>query len=392
MENHISEAGQVITDTPRKISSINEPEKIEYIFKEYIGKRPLFIKGNPGVQVDILTTPTQHDSHIVFKPQTAYEFTDKFTLYVTLKRHMEVKCSLIREGEKSTEALVESIDLAAQPRSGKRVDVRNQSVYGHHFLLSNNKIDINPMSYSISSQVIFHDFEKKMAVDFPGIKIYDLDPSSARAEKKIVKKFQKGFIWNVAGAADGLDNDDLIPLNEGLGSEYDTVLDELRADGAQSWLVRPIFYLNLSGERFPVGYFSIRSNSEILNESLYESLGEWETKIIERIMDANTVLINEKEEIWNISEHGVLMKVTNEELKEYIMQRREFTFDLLFRYQAGLRFHAMVTHVLQTTDGHLLVGVAFNGLVYSGVYQGPRSQKILQETLKYLVDHGAPVY
>lgn len=389
MENAATPLENIFQKKARPTKPVPEPEKIKYIIAHYIEGRPLHLKADPEIEIHLKAQPSGQEEVYEIITKTPYRFPQDFTLFVTLKRHAEIQCQVVEQSETTTRVRITEIDLASSPRSAKRVDVKHQDVFGHKFLISSNNIDINPMTYSISNQVIFHEFEKKMQAQFPGIRVTDMNPASGEIIKRVVKKHEKGLIWN---AQKDQTREDYLTLEDALGGELDTIMKEFRTKGIKSWIVRPIFYRNLSGKLFPIGYFEMKSTDPQFDEGLYDALQEWEQKIIDRIIDSNTVLIEEKQKIWNISENGVLMKITNEALQQYIENHREFTFDLLFRYQAGLRFHGTVSHIFKTSDGNLLVGVSFTGVVYSGFYQGPKSKKVLLETLKYLVEQGAPVY
>lgn len=382
---------ELIKETPRENNIIYEVEKIHYVIQEYIVNNNLYLKDTyPPVLLKLKAI--SEDNMLTLLVQEESGLSDEFTLFLTLKKHMELVCQKIEDaGDGVIRAQIKELHIAGRARASRRVDVLSFNVFAHNFLISKNKIDLNPFSYSISNQVIFNDSERVLQKEHPFLKILDMDPQNSSVEKSILKKHKKGFlVTNLQEKPVCESGDDLLDIKEVLKDDFSGTIRSLVDRGVKSWMVRPILYTNVGGEVFPIGYFLMKSTDRPYTLEDYNNFAEEEKKIIERITDANTILIKEKEQVLNISGDGMLLMVKNNELKDLIQQRTNLTFDLLFRFQAGLRFYANVNHIFVNDDGDLLVGLAFTGVVYSGV-RDPRSKKILMDTLGYLVKQGAPL-
>ncbi|MDH4200252.1 MAG: DUF1577 domain-containing protein [Spirochaetia bacterium] len=382
---------EVIREDARENSIVNEQAKIAYLIKEYILGKPLYIKHTiPSVEVSL--EPVGKDNQYTLILKRPYTPGAEVSVYLTYKRHMELSCTVLKtEGSEYIVSIKEAI-ISNKPRAEKRLGVAEHEVFGHHFYISKNKIDFNPMSFSVSNKVLFKDAERTLSPLYPFIKIFDMDPQNDTPEKKIIKKFGKGvFITSLTIDSETEFTEELgtMSAKEALGDNYKSFKTDLVNKGVQSWLIRPILYTNIKGEIFPIGYMLLKSSDKILGLEDYQKLEAEETKIVERIKDSNTIILNNRQIILNISPSGALLEVEDKEFQGYLLQRTDMTFDLLFKYMAGLRFYARIHHIRKKSNGNLLIGLGFHGIVYTGGISGTKSRKMLEESLTHLIKQGA---
>ena len=381
---------ETLREDSRENSIVNEPAKISYLLKEYILGKPLFVKKTlPPVQGNIDTTDKDNVYRITV--QGAYAIPENLTLYLTYKRHMELVCKIIEKKENQYFVNISEAIIANKPRSAKRLAVDEHEVFGHHFYISKNKIDINPLSFSVSNKVLFKDAERILSAKYPYIKIFDMDPTNQAVETKMIKKHGKGFFMSSITNDSEVEFPELetLAVKEALGDSFKEFKTDLVNKGIKSWLVRPIMYTNVKGEVFPLGYFVLKSSEKNLEAQDYINLQEQETKIVDRIKDANTILINQKHKIVNISTNGALLEVDSLDFQEHLLQRTDMTFDLLFKFMPGLRFYTRIHHMSKKPDGKFLVGVGFHGIVYTGVGSVAKNRKYMEESMAYLIKQGA---
>lgn len=381
---------ETLRESARENSIVNEPAKIAYLMKEYILGKPVFVKRTlPPVQGSIDTT----EKDFVYKLtlQAPLEVLETITIHLTYKRHMELVCKVIEKKDGICLVSIQEAIIANKPRVAKRLAVEEHEVFGHHFYISKNKIDVNPLSFSVSNKVLFKDAERILSAQYPHIKIFDMDPVSQAVETKIVKKHGKGIFMTSISLNSETEFPELetMPVREAMGESFAEFKTDLVNKGIKSWLVRPILYTNVKGDIFPIGYFVLKSSDKNLEAQDYKNLQEQETKIVERIKDANTIIINQRHKIVNISTSGALIEIDNEEFQEYLLQRNEMTFDLLFKYMAGLRFYSRIHHISKKSDGKFLVGLGFHGVVHTGIGSITQSRKYLEEALGHLIKQGA---
>ncbi len=84
-------------------------------------------------------------------------------------------------------------------------------------------------------------------------------------------------------------------------------------------------------------------------------------KLVDRIRDANTLLIPVHQEIIDISRGGAKLSITDENLKKSILKSRGFIFDIVFKLQAPITIYGEVKCSYTDQDSNLIVGVDFEG-------------------------------
>ncbi|MCB1170492.1 MAG: DUF1577 domain-containing protein [Leptospiraceae bacterium] len=340
---------KVIVNSKRDWEVIRDPTKLVYLLDKKLEGRALFLKYS--VPPAEFSREPSEGGKITFYYAPNLPIGGSFTLYLTLNRQIELDFQV--------EEIVEPGHLIASPvevRIGKamrefpRIPVSDDSAYVTNFRVSKNEIAPNNTKLQITNQVIFADFEKRMAGRFPGMKIHA--PYDA--------KFPD-FLKDFEGHEGSMVN---TPQGPGFAQP---VVYESEAGGKAN-----LAYMVVPGEVDPVGQQDLASSAD---------------EMIKRIIDANTFVVKDKQKVINISEGGIAILFTNEDLKKYVPLRRWITFDLIFKMQAPLRLHGAVRHMeelppVSGEDEHVLAGLDFQGLGHTDFRKG--SQNRLKSLLKML--------
>ncbi len=381
---------KLVKETDREYQRITDVEKISYILNEYMGQRPVFLKHTtPRVQVNIteregnllkLTFPVDFDV-----PKTT------FTLYVNFNKQLEFD-ALVDDfvQDHVVKVTISEVRIATGARTERRFRTPEDVVVTDHFLISKNRIDLNPFSYAVSNRVIFHEYERQLAVKFGDIKIKDLDPTDRSLETLLIKKHKQGAIISDTNVLEEYANThgelNLANLQQIWKEEVQKQMKLYKEKGIKSVLLRPINYTNLKGEKFPIGYFFYKSTEKNFTAEDYHALDETADEIIERIKDANTVQVNIRQKALNVSTGGICILVDDPEFQKYVLNRDDMTFNVVFKMQSPIRLYAQVRHIYQLGKT-LYVGLAFEGTVHSE--SGVGSKKRLQENINYLLKQGS---
>ena len=84
-------------------------------------------------------------------------------------------------------------------------------------------------------------------------------------------------------------------------------------------------------------------------------------KLVDRIRDANTMLIPVHQQIVDISRGGAKLKISDPDLKKYIQKSKGFIFDIVFKLQAPLTIYGEIKSASTEPEGNLFIGVDFEG-------------------------------
>ncbi len=83
--------------------------------------------------------------------------------------------------------------------------------------------------------------------------------------------------------------------------------------------------------------------------------------LMDRIRDANTLMVSVHQQIVDISLGGAKLLLSDENLKKYVVHSKGFVFDIVFKLQAPITIYGDVKFTFSDNTGNLFVGVDFAG-------------------------------
>ena len=82
---------------------------------------------------------------------------------------------------------------------------------------------------------------------------------------------------------------------------------------------------------------------------------------MDRIRDANTVLLPVHQHILDISRGGLRLRISDENLKKSFTKAKGFIFDIVFKLQAPITIYGDIKYTIQDGEGNMYLGVDFAG-------------------------------
>jgi hypothetical protein len=130
------------------------------------------------------------------------------------------------------------------------------------------------------------------------------------------------------------------------------LLDEkiaaLRKDLIQSFIYYPIIFKS-GKEEVVIGYCYNESQTPITQGTLeYFEIIAYTIK--KRIMDSSTASIDEKQNIVNVSEQGILLEVTSDYIFQALKTKPTFSMDIVFKMTVPMRFSLNAKHIYKLED------------------------------------------
>jgi len=156
-------------------------------------------------------------------------------------------------------------------------------------------------------------------------------------------------------------NDDFIDLKEIYGRDFPKYLMKMKEKGYRSAIITPIVYIGDGEQTVPFGFISMITKEKILTFDDVISMKDKTFKLVDRISDANTALVEAKQQILDISKGGARLQIDNPDVKASLMKARGFVFDIIFRLQAPITVYGEVKFTGAEADNSLMVGVSFTG-------------------------------
>ncbi|MDH5720208.1 MAG: DUF1577 domain-containing protein [Spirochaetia bacterium] len=377
-----------LLESEREREVITDPEKIKYLLEKYLSNKSLRIQ-NTFPAVEVLPIETKNDT-LKLRIPINFQEAEKLNLYTDIIKHIEIETEVIKRITiEIVNVRVTKIHIAKINRIEKRVKtITDGSVFITNFKISKNKIEKNPMAYSISNKVIFKEFERELSKEHPKGGIKEINAADLSFETKIIKKYKKGILIQDIGNKNHIPvRDDIMRVEDSLRNEFIKIIETYKSQSIKSVLVRPFFYETQEKNLLPMGYIFLKSQETDYTLENYNDLNELCENIINRIKDANMATINIQQRVVNIGNGGLLAEIEDVELQNYLRNRKDFTFDVVFRLQQPLRFYGNIKHIRQKDDNKILVGIKFAGTVQSEAGSPATVNKRFQENLNHLIRH-----
>jgi hypothetical protein len=248
-------------------------------------------------------------------------------------------------------------------RQSDRFSVNPDLVYGRNFqfLKDENLSSKNRISFDI----VFREFETKLRNAFPGLIIQSAGSTDTTAQSLLVERTGKTIL-----VRDGLKAEGYSVTEEGF-LDYKA---ELSAPGnLQKSIndfnrkkIRSLLCGAITDPRLPEGKNVIATacmfspEADKFSPETWESLKAELVFIPERIASLNSMTVDKKQDVFDLSENGVSFLFDDELLLKNLPGKKILTFDLIFKHQPPVRIQGEVRHIHQD-DNKMMVGLSFQG-------------------------------
>ncbi len=376
----------VLVEKEREWDFVRERDRILFVLRERLQTANFFLRHTDPPAEFYRGEAT--DDGFLFHCSPELVLKTPITLFTTQKRQIEIDFEVRGEREPGVVELAPiEARIARVERRYPRHRVSNQTLHAANFQISKSEITVDPTRPQVANKVVYAEFEKQLGQHIPGLKIYEYAQKDRPEETLLLNKKTEGIFvpesgdpesWR--GKAPGcLDYAALLEEEErGLS---DRRRRQYADRSIQSLLAIPILYTMPDGRKQPIAFFYCETRRGLppLTSTAIGRLQDANQDIIDRIEDANLISIKDRQAVVNISEGGVALEITNNELLKYLPQRNTLTFDLVFRMQAPLRFRGAVCHLFRAGPQTMIVGLNLEGSGHSDFRKGVR------ERLKSLV-------
>jgi len=156
-------------------------------------------------------------------------------------------------------------------------------------------------------------------------------------------------------------NEDFVDIAEVYGDDLKNYMKRNIERGYKSLIICPLLYLTDEEKSIPFAYIQLISTKETMGLEKVLDVKDKAFKLVDRIRDANTVLLSVHQQISDISRGGVKLKITDENLKKYLIKARGFIFDIVFKLQAPITIYGEIKFTNYDERGNLFIGVDFAG-------------------------------
>ncbi len=341
----------------RKLEWIFSPNKIESIVQKHLINKTIFLKSledPPKIRIiEILPNFLYRISS-----DSIMELNKDYVCYRVLGRYIEIHFKIIQIGSIKGiyDIQIHSIGISLIERENIRIPVKNNEVYLTNFLTSKHLINPATRIIPTTIKVGFSEFENKIKTLYDIVKIDVFETSDILIN--LVKKTEKSIF--VPDSFDmnsfAIEQENIINLKKSFPSNFHEVIQRYRKNNIKSEIISPLYYLTHDNNYIKIGFIQIQNKNKPLTWDDLEKIKIWNKELIERMQQINTEIIQEKEELINISRNGFRAKIRHLNLISYLIKQSGFSCDIIFKGYPPISVYAEIRSSARDDKGILYVG------------------------------------
>lgn len=347
----------------RKIDEISDRAKIFNLVKAHLSRQPLMIKGDfTGSKVQIRQIDPKNGLILVQLPDD-FQPPEEINFYKVLGRYVELEGKVVgTRGSGNYIIRVEKAKIASFARAHPRYNIRSGEAYVTHIRTAKNVINASMFNIPTSVKVHFSQASQQYKHLADIVKI-DTFGNSKDEKLELVRKSKK-VLWveDTQDVASYIpENEDFVDYQTHLGIDIGETMKDYMNRGIKSEMICPVIYIGFAGESIPLGYIQIQSKSEHFDQLKFLELKELTFNLVDKIRDSNTMTINERQRVLDMSVGGLRLEIDHPDLKEALQHQAGFTFDVIFKMQQPLTFFGKIRSTYTNPSNNLVVGVQIQG-------------------------------
>lgn len=348
-------------NTNRELDLLDSTNKISLLLRKYLIGKIMYVKNfAPPVEAKVLQSDSKCNI-ILEMPGPALEDGDSVTLFRTLGRYIQLNCTVVKHKGDRYQLNIQNAYIAKKERKYLRLTADQDNIYITNIRTSKYSLDASMYSIPTSVKVNFSMNEQKLKQreDFAKIEVFPKNDDLLNE----IKKTGKILLLRDTGEKDAYkpSSDDFFDYAGFLGDKIQRKMDEYRVAGIRSEIIYPIKYTNEEEHLVNLGYIHIQNKFKSYDESRLPQLKEMTDGMMEQIRISNTVLIQKKQKVLNISRGGLKISISDQELKEYLTRQGGFSFDLVFKMQAPVTLYGLIRSINLDPSDEMVLGVQISG-------------------------------
>ncbi len=304
------------------------------------------------------------DNTIMVVTDPSYEHEGILIIYGLSDKYLEVDLEVMEErGPGYYRCKIKSARRATSGRRDLRFRISDSQAYATNFRISKHRIDVTGFKMPTSIKVLLEQFQTSNSGIADIVKVDVFDRENRNNLMNLIRRTGKTLFVSDTSNPESYKaiTDDFIDLAELYGEQLKGYIKKNIERGYKSIIIVPIIYINAAESSVPFGYIQVISKSETFGIDKVLELKDYTFKLVDRIRDANTELLQVHQEIIDISRGGAKLKITDPNLRDYIRHAKGFIFDLVFKLQAPITIYGEIKVTFAGEDESVYVGVDFEG-------------------------------
>lgn len=326
-------------------------------------QRKIYIK-NMSTKSEIKINEFLEDNTflVITDPEYAPPPSNTITIYGLLDKFIEIELKVLEtRGPGYFHCECIAAKKAATGRRDVRFKVDPDAVVATNFKFSKYTLELTGFTIPTGIKVILDQFHSSHTHLGDIVKV-DVFQQSDPVLDDIKKTGNAVFVEDISNP------DSYHPMTPDMVDLYTLYGHDLKKEikrnverGFKSMIICPLIYLDEEERSIPFAYIQVISMKEKLGIDKLLDLKDHSFKLVDRIRDANTVLLPVHQQILDISKSGLRLKITDENLKKSFTKAKGFIFDIVFKLQAPITIYGDIKYTIQDSSGSMMLGVDFGG-------------------------------
>lgn len=302
------------------------------------------------------------DKSIMLVTNPDYMPEEKLTIYGLLDKYIEIGLHVEEvRGPGYFKCKIENIKRASHVRKEIRFKVTPEKVVATNFKISKHTIDISNFNIPTSIKVLLDQFHSQNSHLSDIVKVGILEDEDIIFEH-IKKTGETLFVEDISNPESyKAVTPDFVDAAALLSEDLNGFIKKNIEKGYKSIIICPVIYITESETSIPFAYIQLISKSKNFQLENVLEIKDLIFRLIDRIRDANTLLVQVHQTIIDISKSGARLMIEDENLKKYMLRAKGFVFDIVFKLQAPITIYADIRSTFSDEEGNMFVGVDFAG-------------------------------
>lgn len=347
----------------RDFNAFQTIDDVVQILRDQFSSRKLYIKYDVEKR-EVLINEYNPDNTLMVVTDPYYKPKGNIIIYGLSDKYVEVDLQIIEElGPGYFKCKIASARRATEGRRDLRFRISPDDAVATNFRVSKHTIEINKFSIPTSIKVVLDQFQTANSRFADQFRIDVLSIDTKDVVLKTIKNTGKTLFIQDVNDPESYKalTDDFIDVAEIYGSDLQKLIRRNIEKGLKSVIIVPVIYITEDEKFVTFAYMQAISKKEIMGIDKVIELKGMSFKLVDRIRDANTLLVPVHQQIMDISRGGAKIKISNPDLKKYIHKSRGFVFDIVFKLQAPLTIYCEIKTTSEDSEGNLILGVDFEG-------------------------------
>ncbi|HQO39700.1 MAG TPA: DUF1577 domain-containing protein [Spirochaetota bacterium] len=347
----------------RTFNSFETVADVIRILRDQFSTRKLYIKYDVDKH-EVMINEYNQDNTLMIVTDPNYRSDGNIIIYGLSDKYIEVDLEVIQDmGPGYYKCRIRSARRATEGRRDLRFKLVQGEAVATNFRVSKHTIDLSKFNIPTSIKVVLDQFQSVNSRFADQFKVDVLNMDIRDAVLKNIKNTGKSlFIQDVSDPESyRAMTDDFVDIASLYGNDLEKLVKKNIEKGLKSIIIVPVIYITEDQNSVTFAYIQAVSKTSMMGIDKVIDLKDMSFKLVDRIRDANTMLIPVHQQISDISRGGAKLRITDPDLRKYIQKSRGFIFDIVFKLQAPLTIYGEIKSTSVDHEGNLLIGVDFEG-------------------------------